>query len=162
MEKLKLLFRWKNIAFMLISDVGLKPYTNIAYHNSELKSLTWYRFNKVREQATLKTSIARLVNILFPELEKVLPTLHIASSFELLYKLPSAKHVAEVHLTHLTNLLYTASKSHYDRDKAIQIRNAAKNSIGTYMSAKALELKHTIPGVNFRMVSMIIADLTKF
>ena len=118
----------KTITSMLMSDVGLKPYTNIAYHNSELKSLTRYRFDKVRERAVLKTSIARLVNILFPELEKLLPSLHAASSYALLCELPSAKHIADVHLKHLTNLLYTASKGHYGRDKAIQIRNVAKNS----------------------------------
>lgn len=134
----------KTIASMLMSDVNLKPYTNIAYHNSELKSLTRYRFDKVSERAKLKTSVSRLVNILFPELEKLLPTLHTASSYALLSELPSAKHIADVHLTHLTNLLYTASKGRYNRDKAIQIRETARNSIGTYMPAKALELKHTI------------------
>lgn len=134
----------RTIASMLMSDVSLKPYTNIAYHNSELKSLTRYRFDKVKERATLKSSVARLVNILFPELEKLLPTLHTVSSYALLSELPSAKHIAEVHLTHLTNLLYTASKGRYDRNKAIQIREAARNSIGTYMPAKALELKHTV------------------
>ncbi len=134
----------RTIASMLMSDVSLKPYTNTAYHNSELKSLTRYRFDKVKERAALKSSVARLVNILFPELEKLLPTLHTASSYALLSELPSAKHIAEVHLTHLTNLLYTASKGRYNRDKAIQIREAARNSIGTYMPAKALELKHTI------------------
>ena len=60
----------RTIASMLMSDVSLKPYTNIAYHNSELKSLTRYRFDKVKERAALKSSVARLVNILFPELEK--------------------------------------------------------------------------------------------
>ena len=134
----------RTIASMLMSDVSLKPYTNIAYHNSELKSLTRYRFDKVSERAKLKTSVSRLVNILFPELEKLLPTLHTASSYALLSDLPSAKHIADVHLTHLTNLLYTASKGRYNRDKAIQIRETARNSIGTYMPAKALELKHTI------------------
>lgn len=134
----------RTIASMLMSDVSLKPYTNIAYHNSELKSLTRYRFEKVKERASLKTSVSRLVNILFPELEKLLPTLYTASAFALLSELPSAKHIAEVHLTHLTNLLYTASKGRYGREKAIQIREAARNSIGTYMPAKALELKHTI------------------
>ena len=89
-------------------------------------------------------SVSRLVNILFPELEKLLPTLHTASSYALLSELPSAKHIADVHLTHLTNLLYTASKGRYNRDRAIQIRETARNSIGTYMPAKALELKHTI------------------
>ena len=134
----------RTIASMLMSDVSLKPYTNIAYHNSELKSLTRYRFDKVSERAKLKTSVSRLVNILFPELENLLPTLHTASAYALLSELPSAKHIAEVHLTRLTNLLYTASKGRYNREKAVQIREAARNSIGTYMPAKALELKHTI------------------
>lgn len=134
----------RTVASLLMSDVSLKPYTNIAYHNSELKSLTRYRFDKVRERAALKSSVSRLCNILFPELEKLLPTLHTASSYALLSEFPSAKHIAETHLTHLTNLLYAASKGRYNRDKAIQIRNASRNSIGTYMPAKALELKHTI------------------
>lgn len=134
----------RTIASMLMSDVSLKPYTNIAYHNSELKSLTRYRFDKVSERAKLKTSVSRLINILFPELEKLFPSLHIASSYALLSELPSAKHISEVHLTRLTNLLYTASKGRYGGEKANQIREAARNSIGIYMPAKALELKHTI------------------
>ena len=83
----------RTIATMLMSDVSLKPYTNTASHYSELKSLTRYRFGKVRERATLKSSIARLVNILFPELEKLLSSLHIASSYTLLSELPSANHI---------------------------------------------------------------------
>ncbi len=134
----------RTIASMLMSNLDLKPYTNIAYHNSELKSLTRYRFDKVKERAALKTSVTRLVNILFPELEKLLPSLHTASSYALLSELPSAKDIAEVHLTHLINLLYTASKGRYHREKALLIRETARNSIGTYMPAKALELKHTI------------------
>lgn len=59
----------RTIASMLLSDEGLKPYSDAAYHNEELKSLTRYRFDKVKERAKLKGSIARLVCILFPELE---------------------------------------------------------------------------------------------
>lgn len=77
-------------------------------------------------------------------METLFPTLHTASSYALLSELPSAKLIAEVHLTHLTNLLYSASKGRYKKDKAVQIRETARNSIGTYMPAKALELKHTI------------------
>ena len=61
----------RTIASMLLSDAGLKPYTDTAYHNEELKSLTRYRFDKVQERAKLKSSVSRLVCILFPELEKV-------------------------------------------------------------------------------------------
>ena len=132
------------IAYMLMSDVDLKSYSNTLYHNEELKSLTRYRFDKVKERAKLKTSVARLVNILFPELEKLVSTLHMASVYELLSQYPSAKQIASVHLTKLTNLLSTASKGRYGKERAEEIRIAAKNSIGSDMPAKSLELKHTI------------------
>ena len=45
----------KTIATMLMSNVDLKSYTDTAYHNEELKSLTRYRFDKVRERAQAET-----------------------------------------------------------------------------------------------------------
>ena len=134
----------RTIASMLMSDVDLKSYTDTAYHNEELKSLTRYRFDKVRQRAKLKQSVSRLVNILFPELETLVPTLHMASVYALLSELPGAQQIAAVHLTHLKTLLANASKGRYDRDKAVEIREAAKCSIGSKMPAKSLELRHTI------------------
>ena len=134
----------RTIASMLLSDAGLKPYTDTAYHNEELKSLTRYRFDKVKERTKLKSSISRLVCILFPELEKLVPTLHMASIYALLEEFPDAKQIAAAHLTRLKALLETASKGHYKRDMALRIRDAARNSIGAFMPAKSLELQHTI------------------
>lgn len=134
----------RTIAHMLLSDAGLKPYTNTAYHNEELKSLTRYRFDKVKERAKLKNSISRLVCILFPELEKLVPTLHMVSVYTLLEEFPGAKQIAAAHLTRIKALLETASKGHYKRDMALEIRDAARNSIGFRMPAKSLELQHTI------------------
>lgn len=134
----------RTIAHMLLSDAGLKPYTDTAYHNEELKSLTRYRFDKVKERTKLKSSISRLVCILFPELEKLVPTLHMASIYALLEEFPDAKQIAAAHLTRLKALLETASKGHYKRDMALRIRDAARNSIGAFMPAKSLELQHTI------------------
>ena len=179
----------RTIASMLLSDVGLKPYTDTTYH----KSLTRYRFDKVKERAKLKSSISRLVCILFPELEKLVPTLHMASVYALLEEFPGAKQIAGAHLTRLKALLETASKGRYKRDVALQIREAARNSIGSRMPAKSLELQHTIrlireldteiseienqiqsimkelhspittiPGVGFRMAAMILAEVGDF
>lgn len=134
----------RTIAAMLLSDAGLKPYTNTAYHNEELKSLTRYRFDKVKERAKLKSSVSRLVCILFPELEKLVPTLHMASVYALLEEFPGAKQVARAHLTSLKSLLEKASKGRYKRDMALSIRDAARMSIGSRMPAKSLELQHTI------------------
>ena len=83
----------RTIAAMLMSDVGLKPYTDTAYHNEELKSLTRYRFDKVKERAKLKSSVSRLVCILFPELEKLVPTLHMVSVYALLEVFPGAMQI---------------------------------------------------------------------
>ena len=182
-----------SIAMMLMTDKTLKPYSDTSYHSEELKSLTRYRFDKVKERAKLKTSVARLVNILFPELEQLVPTLHMASVYALLSELPGASYIAECHLTHLKNLLKTASKGHYGRDMAIAIRDAARDSIGSVMPAKSMELKHTIqlievmtdeineiessiksimdtsgspimtiPGINYRMGAMIVAEVGDF
>ena len=134
----------RTIATMLMSDVDLKSYTDISYHNEELKSLTRYRFDKVRERAKLKQSVSRLVTILFPELEKLVPSLHMTSVYTLLGEFPGACQIADAHLTHLKTVLYEASKGHYGRDMAVEIRDAARNSIGSRMPAKSLELKHTI------------------
>ncbi len=133
-----------SIAMMLLTDKTLKPYSETSYHNEELKSLTRYRFDKVQERSQLKVSVSRLVSILFPELEKIVPTLHMNSVYALLTEFPGASYVAGAHLTHLKHLLYEASKGHYGRDMAISIRNAAASSIGTVMTSKSMELKHTI------------------
>jgi transposase len=132
------------IAMMLMADRTLKPYSKTSYHNEELKSLTRYRFGKVHERSKLKASLARLVNILFPELETLVPTLHQNSVYTLLEELPGADYIAGCHLTHLKKLLEVSSKGRYGRDKAIEIRNAAIDSIGTPMDAKSMELRHTI------------------
>ena len=134
----------RTIAAMLLSDAGLKPYTNTAYHNEELKSLTRYRFGKVMERAKLKQSVSRLVCILFPELEKLVPSLHMVSVYTLLAEFPSAEQIAAAHLTKLKTLLANASKGRYELDMALKIRNAARCSIASRMPAKSLELQHTI------------------
>ena len=183
----------RTIASMLMSDVNLKSHSDISYHNEELKSLTRYRFDKVKERAKLKSSVSRLVCILFPELEKLVPTLHMASVYAMLSEFPGAKQVADAHLTRLTNLLSESSKGRYGKETAIAFRNAARTSIGSNMPAKSLELKHTIklireltsdideieheiklimdeinspilsiPGINYRMGAMIIAEIGDF
>ena len=135
----------RTIASMLMSNVNLKSYSDTFYHNEELKSLTRYHFDKIKERAKL------------------------------------------------TNLLSESSKGRYGKETAITFRDAARNSIGSNMPAKSLELKHTIkliqeisseideieneiklimdeinspilsiPGINYRMGAMLIAEIGNF
>ncbi len=134
----------RTIATMIMSDVGLKPYSDTLYHNENLKSLTRYRFDKVYERSKLKASLSRLVNILFPELEGLTSTLHCKAIYDLLLEFPGAQAVAASNLRHLTCLLEKSSKGHFKRVKAVQIREAATRSIASHLPAKELEMKHTI------------------
>ena len=136
------------IATMLVSD-NLKPYIPVSYHISELKSLTRHRFRLVKENSKFKTSLVRLVDIVFPELSKIVSSVAQKSCLALLYELPSAKDIAECNLTHLTHLLSDNSYKHFGRDKAIQIRDLARNSIGLNSNSVSFELKQTISIIQF-------------
>ena len=147
----------RTIATMMMSDMNLKSYSDTSYHNEQLKSLTRYRFDKVKERAKLKSSVSRLICILFPELEKLVPTLHMASVYALLSEFPSADAVANAHLTRLSNLLSESSKGRYGKDTAVMFRDAARSSIGSHMPAKSLELKHTI-----KLIQELTAEIGDF
>jgi len=134
----------RTIAKMLISSIDLESYLYSSYHNDELKSLTRYRYTKVQERAKLKVSIARLVVILFPELEGFFSDLHLTSVYALLDEFPSATMIANAHLTKLSNLLSSSSNGAFDKNTAIEIRNAARVSIGSVSPMASLELRQTI------------------
>jgi transposase len=110
----------------------------------QLKLYSKYRFSLVQDCARLKTSYARLCVILFPELEKIVPSLHMVSVYALLSELPNTRAISQCHLTRLANLISIASKGRYGKEKAIEIRNAARNSVGSYSEVKSLELQQTI------------------
>lgn len=132
-----------SIVLMLMTQ-KLTPYAPVSYHKKELKSLTRYRFNLVNDCSRLKVSFARLMNIIFPELEKIVHNLQVNSVYQLMTEFPDTSSLSNAHLTHLTNLLLKNSKGHYGREKALEIRKAAKNSIGTCDGIQAIELQQTI------------------
>ena len=78
----------------------------------------------------------------------------MASIYALLSEFPSANAIASAHLTRLAVLLSKSSKGKYDKDTAFMLREAARNSIGSSMPAKSLELKHTI-----KLISELNAEI---
>ena len=67
--------------------------------------------------------------ILFPELKKLVPTLHRSSVYALLSEFSGADAIASAHLTRLSHLLSESSKGRYGKDTAVSFREAARNSI---------------------------------
>lgn len=136
------------IATMLITD-NLKPYSNLSYHISELKSLVRHRFRLIEERSKFKISLSRLITIVFPELEKIVWSISQNSILYLLNELPSTKDISSCNLKHLTTLLEKYSKGKYSRDKAIEIRDLAKVSIGTNSPSISFELRQVIQTILF-------------
>lgn len=131
------------IAKMLFSD-DTKSYIPVSYQIQELKSLTRHRYRLIGYRSKLKISINRLIDIIFPELPKLLWSIHQSSSYALLKELTSPKDIESCHLTKLTNLLNKASKGKYTKDKAIELKTYAKDSIGTSNRSLSFELQQTI------------------
>ena len=138
----------KLIALMLSSS-DAKPHLDLSYHVMELKSLTRYRSRLKDQLARLKTSLARIIEIVFPELEDCVYSINQKSTIALLYEFPSKELIANAHLTRLTNVLKDNSRGKYSKDKALEIRKAAINSIGTSSDASSFELVQTIDMINF-------------
>lgn len=111
---------------------------------SELKTLVRHRTRLVSIRTKLKISVSRLVAILFPELPNAVSSIHQATVYALLLEMPTAKAVADCHLTKLANLLYERSKHRYGKDKAIVIKNLAAKSIGQNSPATGFELQQTL------------------
>lgn len=71
-------------------------------------------------------------------------SIHQTSCYQLLLELPSPEAIRSCHLTHLTTVLLKASRGKYGREKAIQLRDLATNSIGSSNRSLTFELQQTI------------------
>ena len=110
----------------------------------ELKALVRHRSRIKAMRTKLRVSVSRLVSVLFPELSGAVSKIHQTSSYALLLEMPTAKAIADCHLTRLTNLLAESSKRRYGKDKALEIKTLAAKSVGTNSRAVGFELQQTI------------------
>ncbi len=63
----------RTIASMVMSDVNLKSYSDTSYHNEELKSLTRYRFDKVKRTGKIEKFYFKTCLYSFPGTGKTCP-----------------------------------------------------------------------------------------
>ena len=133
----------KFLAQLLFSDDS-KPYSLSVLPISELKTLTRNRHRLVSMRSKLKISVSRLITVLFPELPSVVWSVNQKSTYAMLLEFPTISSISNAHLTKLTNVLAENSKGKYGRNKAIQIRELAKSSIGFDNRATGFELQQTI------------------
>lgn len=133
----------KVIATMLLSNQsGNRSITN--EQADELKLYTRHRQRLTQKLTSEKVQLTRLLDIAFPELSTSIWSVHQKSCHELLKIYPTVFSISTAHLTSLTSLLSKYSKGRYGRDKAFEIRELARNSIGTSNQGLAFEVISTI------------------
>jgi len=138
----------KFIAKYLMSE-GFKPIPSSSYHSDELKSLTRYRWRLVRVRSNCKVSYDRLLTLLFPELEGFVGGNPSLTEFNVFLEFPGAGHIADAHLTHLTNIARKYSRGRFGKEWATGLRKLARDSIGMNSHAKSMELRQVIEQILF-------------
>ena len=131
------------IAAMLLSQPS-SPCAPVSYHISELKVLTRSRSRLISQRSRLRTSLSRLLVVIFPELSGIVWSCNQKSVYALLLELPNPAAIAVCHLTRLTNILLKGSRGKYGRTKAMELKALASRSIGLNSPAMAFELQQTI------------------
>ena len=117
----------------------------------ELKRLTWHRSRMGQYQSDLKIQYIRVIDLVFPELASLLnpANLHLKYVYAMLSLYPSTTQLANAHLTRLANVLKQASKGRVRKSRAVQIRDLARESIGTVSDSLSFELIHLIESIRF-------------
>lgn len=141
------------IAAMLLTS-AVSPHASVSYHIQELKVLTRNRYRLIGHRSNLKISLSRLLDVVFPELSDLVWSINQKSVHQLLLELPNPQAIAHCRIDRLTNILSAGSHGKYGREKALTIRHAAVDSIGSNSSAMAFELQQTI-----RLIQNIQAEL---
>lgn len=136
------------IAKMLITE-QLPSYSPVSYHISELKALTRHRFRLVQERSKFKVSYSRLIDIIFPELAANVWSTTQKSMLLTLSELPNTKAISECHLTHFSSVIIRNSHGKYGKEKASDLKQLARNSIGSNSPSLAFELQQIIRTILF-------------
>jgi len=102
---------------------------------TKLKFATRNRSRLTQIRSDAKVQYTNNLDILFPELTSIVEK-HNQSTYELLKKFPSATAIANAHPSSLTKIKQINS------DKAFQLKEIAKASIGTHSDSFSFTTKH--------------------
>ncbi|WP_438836527.1 IS110 family transposase [Streptococcus pluranimalium] len=125
------------IARKLRSDITPEYYQTDKLMD-ELKELTRYQNRLIQSRSKSKNLYIRLLDIIFPELHGIVSHLHNQFIYDLLTNYPSPQKLARAHFSSLLKIKRLTA------DKAHQIQEAAKQTIGNASPALSLELVQLI------------------
>ncbi len=146
---------------LIVQCLILKKYSLVSSKNIDmikLRRLSRFRLEMVQQQTRIKTQLTACLDIVFPELVHFFNgNLHLNVSYALLEKYSSAKSIRLARIDGLTNLLYNNSHGRYNHEKALQLKNLAKDSIGLDNPSVELQIQCLIK--QLRLYKKQISDI---
>ena len=103
-----------------------------------LKQLTRYRHHLVKERTALKNMLTSVADRTFPELAGLFSDKHSATTRAVLGEYGTAAKVASTDIRTLTKTVRSASRGRFGREKAEEVKAAARASVGVTFAADAL------------------------
>ena len=112
-----------------------------------LKNLGRFRQKLMKQRTRNKILLTSYIDQAFPELQYFFKGIHHKAVYAILKEAPSPELISAMHMTHLANLLVKASKGHYTKEKAKELRVLAQQSVGSSDSSISIQITHTIEQV---------------
>ncbi len=140
---------------LLIADIlRMGDYVNYRLPDDDimgLRELSRFRVDLIGQLARIKTKIIGVLDLVFPEYASLFSNVFGASSQTILDMACTPEDVAALDLSKLKALLVKTSRHRIKAEKAVEIKQAAKNSIGVKFCVDAftLELRSMLDHLKF-------------
>lgn len=120
-------------------------------HTLALRQLCRFRLWQVESCSGLKRKVIALLDQIFPEYEKLFSDVFGMSSKELLKAYTTPEEIAGIHTRTLATLLERASRGRFGKEKALEIKAVARQSLGITIGvdAFAFQLRQIIEQIEF-------------
>lgn len=107
----------------------------------KLRELTRFRYALMDQVGDLKRKVLSILDRVFPEYDTIFSDVFIKSSRALLKEAVSAQEIANFDLSELATILRTNSQGRFGQEKASQLQDLAKQSVGIGFLTDAVYLE---------------------
>jgi transposase len=122
-----------------------------------LRGLCRFRRTLKKSNARLKTQLVSYLDMSFPEYHLAFSTVHGKGAYAVLSEFPSAKAVSKANVIKLTNILHSASRGRFNREKADELKALAKRSIASPDCDMTFQIRNTI--LQIRLIETQLDDV---
>ena len=134
-------------ATIIAQTLIMQPYRLASKYDIDLmhlKNLGRFRQKLMKQRTRNKILLTSYIDQAFPELQYSFKGIRHKAVYAILKEAPSPELISTMHMTHLANLLVKASKGHYTKEKAKELRVLAQQSVGSSDSSISIQITHMV------------------